>query len=90
MVQYLAYDRILAAGLRSSDVDVRRRALKRWLMFALAYQSLVIAAVLVYAFIMTHVHRPGWAWIAPPLGALFGTALPYQLAAMRLARAGRE
>jgi hypothetical protein len=89
-VQYLGYDRILAAGLRSPEPALRRRALKRWLGFALAWQSLVIAAVLVYAFVMTHPHRPGLAWIAPALGALLGTALPYQLVAVRLARAGRE
>jgi hypothetical protein len=90
VVQYLGYDRVLAAGLRSPDLAVRQRALKRWLLFALAWQSLVIAAVLVYAFIMTRVHRSGFAWIAPPMAALLGTALPYQLAAIRLARAGRE
>ncbi len=37
---------------------------------------------------MTHTHHGGLAWIAPPLAALVGTALPYQLAAMRLVRAG--
>jgi hypothetical protein len=44
----------------------------------------------VYAFAVTRTHRSGFLWIAPPIAALLGTALPYQLAVMRLARAGRE
>ena len=62
--------------------------MKRWLVFALGWQSLVIASVLVYALVMTRGHHAGLAWIAPPVAALVGTALPYQLAAARLARAG--
>jgi hypothetical protein len=45
-------------------------------------------SVLVYALVMTRGHHAGLAWIAPPVAALVGTALPYQLAAIRLARAG--
>jgi hypothetical protein len=86
-VQYAGYDRVLAAGLRSEDVGTRRRALKRWLLFALAWQTLVVAGCFVYALIMTRGHASGFAWVAPPLAALIGTALPYQLAASRLIRA---
>ena len=58
-------------------------------MFALVWQTLVIAAVFAYAFVVTRTHRTaGFAWIAPPIAALLGTALPYQLAASRLIRAG--
>ena len=89
-VQYLGYDRLLAVGLRASAVTDRRTIIRRWLLFALAWQSLVIAGVFVYALVMTHTHRDGLAWIAPPLAALLGTALPYQLAAGRLARAGLQ
>ncbi|HSR22965.1 MAG TPA: hypothetical protein VLW53_05415 [Candidatus Eisenbacteria bacterium] len=84
-VQFAGYDRILAAGLRDPEVDGRRRALKRWVVFAVAWQALVIAGVLAYALV---VPRAGLAWIAPPVAALLGTALPYQLAASRLIRAG--
>ncbi len=77
-------------GLRGADPASRRRWLKRWLLFALVWQSLGIAGVFVYAFVATRVRRSGFLWIAPPLAALLGTALPYQLAVMRLARAGRE
>jgi hypothetical protein len=85
-VQYLGYDRILAAALRSDAVEARQRGVKRWLAFALAWQSLVIVAVFVYAILMSHVRRSGATWVAPPIGALLGTALPYQLAASRLIR----
>jgi hypothetical protein len=87
VVQYAGYERLLAAGLDSPGVDERRSAIKRWLYFALAWQSLVIAGILVYAFVMTHGHRSGLTWVAPAVAALIGTALPYQLAAMRLVRA---
>jgi hypothetical protein len=46
--------------------------------------------VLVYVLVVPRGRHVGLAWIAPPLAALIGTALPYQLAAMRLARAGLE
>lgn len=84
-MQYAGYDRILAAGLRAPEVEGRRRALKRWALFAVAWQALVIAAVVAYALLT---RRDGPAWVAPPIAALLGTALPYQLAASRLIRAG--
>ncbi len=56
----------------------------------MSWQSLVVVSVLIYVFVVTRGHHPGLDWIAPPVAALLGTALPYQLAAMRLARAGRE
>jgi hypothetical protein len=89
-VQYAGYDRILAAGLREAGVEAKQRGMKRWLVFALAWQALVIAGCFVYAFVMTRTHRSGLAWIAPPIAALLGTALPYQLAATRLMRAVRQ
>ena len=81
---------MLVAALHESDPALRQRGLKRWVLFALVLQSLVIVGVVLYAFAVTRAHHSGFVWIAPPLGALLGTALPYQLAVMRLARAGRE
>jgi len=81
---------LLVAGLRQSDIGSRRRGLKRWVFFALFWQSLVIAGVFAYAFAITPTRRAGFWWIAPPIAALLGTALPYQLAVTRLARAARE
>jgi hypothetical protein len=90
-VQYLGYERLLASGLRAPAIDARQRAMKRWLLFVVAWQSVVIVGVLAYIFAMTRPHRPpGLSWIAPPVAAMLGTALPLQLAAARLMRAGRE
>jgi hypothetical protein len=89
-VQYAGYDRILAAGLREGAAEAQQRGMKRWLVFALAWQALVIVGCFVYAFVMTRMHPTGLAWIAPPIAALLGTALPYQLAATRLLRAVRQ
>lgn len=80
---------MLVAGLRNVDPLARRRSLKRWLTFVVAWQGLVIVGCIVYAFVMTGPRRTSLLWVAPPLGALVGTALPYQLVAMRLARAAR-
>lgn len=58
------------------------------MLFAVAWQAIVIVGVFAYAFAMTRAPHSGLAWVAPPLAALIGTALPYQLAASRLVRAG--
>jgi len=90
-VQYAGYDRILAAALREASAEAQQHGMKRWLVFALVWQGLVIAGCFVYAFVMTRLHLSGGlAWIAPPIAALVGTALPYQLAATRLLRAVRQ
>ena len=47
----------------------------------------MIVGVVVYV-ALTRGRHLGAGGIAPPLAALLGTALPYQLAAVRLARAG--
>ena len=87
-VQYAGYQRVLAAGLRAGDPEVRRRAPKRWLAFAAAWQLIVLAGVVGYAVVATRGGRPdGLGWAAPPVAAVLGTALPLQLAAARLARA---
>jgi hypothetical protein len=89
-VQYLGYERVLAAGLRNADEAGKRRAIKRWLAFAAAWQLIVLAGVVAYALVIGRGGRgAGLAWIAPPVAALLGTALPLQLAAARLARAWR-
>ena len=79
--------RLLAAGLRQAEPGARRRGLKLWVLFAVTWQTVVIVGVVAYV-LLTRGHHLGPAWVAPPLAALIGTALPYQLAATRLARAG--
>jgi hypothetical protein len=76
----------LVVGLRAPESTSRMRALKRWALFAVAWQVAVLAGCVVYALTLTHGSRPAGVWIAPPIGALVGTAIPYQLVATRLIR----
>jgi len=85
-VQYLGYDRLLLRGLRSPEVRERRRALGRWLAFAVACEGLTIGAAVAYAVVLGRSHPQGMAWALPPIAALVGISLPLQLAAARLAR----
>jgi hypothetical protein len=85
-VQYIAYLRLLLPGLRAAQPDLKRRALKRWLLFVAAWQALLIAALVAYALLLPATRRIGIVWVTPPLGALIGTALPLQLAVVRIAR----
>jgi hypothetical protein len=55
-------------------------------VYAVAWQALVVAGVLAYAVAGPRPRGAGPAWVAPPVAALLGTALPYQLAASRLIR----
>ena len=86
-VQYLAYARLLLPGLRRPEPAHQRRALKRWFAFAVAWQAVLLAAVAAYAFPAARSHPTGLAWVAPPVAAILGTALPLQLAVARIARA---
>ncbi len=88
-IQYLAYSRLLAAGLRQPAPEAKRAAVKRWFAFAVAWQVVVLVAIGAYAFPMVRSHPGGLAWLAPPLGAIAGTALPLQLAVVRISRAAR-
>jgi hypothetical protein len=86
-VHYLAYSRLLLVALRRPDADEQRRGAKRWLVFVLVWQALVLVAVAAYAFPMARSHPDGLAWVAPPVAAIAGTALPLQLAVGRMVRA---
>jgi hypothetical protein len=60
--------------------------LTRWLLAALAWQVAVLLAVAAYAVPVLTGGARSYAWAAPALGAVLGTALPLQLAAIRIAR----
>lgn len=66
-----------------------RPALTRWLKVVFVWQVLVIAASAIYIVVMGSTHPRGIAWGAPPVGAVVGTALPLQVAAMAILRASR-
>jgi len=85
-VQYLGYDRLLLRGLRNPEPRERRRALGRWLGFAVACEGLTIGAAIAYAVVFGRGHPSGMAWALPPIAALVGISLPLQLAASRIAR----
>lgn len=80
---------MLVRGLRAQAAEDRRAALKSWLTFAASWQVLVVVAVLLYLATSRRDGSSDLFWIAPPVAAVVGTALPLQLVAMRLLRAAR-
>jgi hypothetical protein len=76
----------LLPGLRSAEADEKRRGLKRWLFFVAVWQAILIAGLVAYALLLPPTRRIGPVWVAPPLAALLGTALPLQLAVVRIVR----
>ena len=75
--------------MKSAEPEDRRAALLRWARFAVVLQALVIlgATGWVAGFLLAHVG--GYVWVAPPVGLLVGTALPLQVVAAAVMRAGR-
>ena len=66
-----------------------RPAVSRWLKVVLIWQALILAAAAGYVAVLASNRAPGYAWVAPALAAVFGTALPLQLVVVRIMRAGR-
>ena len=85
-VQLGLYQRVLRPALRAGDLTVRAAGLKRWVIFLITWQVLVLVAIAAYALPTVASHPGGFAWMAPPLGAIVGTALPLQLAVSGIAR----
>jgi hypothetical protein len=88
-VQYALYHYLLRQPLQSHDVTVMRPAVVRWLKVVLAWQVVVVAASVVYVAVLAATHPHGYAWVAPAIGAVFGTALPLQFAVVAILRASR-
>ena len=86
-VHYLAYARILRGGLRSADAAEQKRGLKRWAGFVIAWQAALVIGLAVYTVLVVRSRPQGLAWVAPPIAAILGTALPLQLAVGRILRA---
>jgi hypothetical protein len=55
-----------------------RARLRTWVVFALAWQLVVLVAIGVYVALMSRGSHPSAAWVAPPVGLVVGTALPLQ------------
>ncbi len=66
-----------------------RPAVGLWIKVVLSWQVLVVAGSLLYVAVLASRHLHGVAWVAPAVGAVLGTALPLQVAAISIMRAGR-
>src|SRR5437879_6003271 len=86
---WLAYRSILAAGLRQPEVEVRRRAMIRWLMVVLGIQVLRGVCIVGYLGPPAGGGGPALGRALPPLGGVLGNALALQLTGFRRARALR-
>ncbi|HEV2034379.1 MAG TPA: hypothetical protein VGU71_09310 [Candidatus Dormibacteraeota bacterium] len=87
--QYGLYHRLLREPLRTHAAESALPAVRRWLKFAIVWQVLVLAGCALYASVLASRHAHSVAWIAPAVGAVFGTALPLQFAVMTILRSGR-
>jgi hypothetical protein len=89
-VQYGLYHRLLRDPMRARNLAEARPALALWLKIVVAWQVVVGGASVAYVALMASRHTHGVAWIAPPIGAVFGTAIPLQVAVAAIMRIGRR
>ena len=82
---------MLRPALLAEDIERARPAVMRWLKTTIAFQAAVVIGSGVYVAAIASGHRQGgFAWVAPALGAVVGTALPLQVAVISIMRAGRR
>jgi VanZ family protein len=79
----------LRNSLRTRDVEQVKTALKRWVKVAIVWQVLVLGACGAYLVAFSPGNRASITWIAPAVGALFGTAIPLQFVVMAILRSMR-
>jgi len=63
-----------------------RSNLRRWVVFAIAWQLLVLLFVGVYVGVLSRSPQTSAAWVAPAVGLVVGTALPLQVVVAGLLR----
>jgi hypothetical protein len=80
---------MLRVPLRSGNFEQLRPALKRWIKVTGAWNLLVAAGCVIYFVLVSSRHGHALAWVAPPIGAVFGSALALQLVVTPIARAAR-
>jgi hypothetical protein len=88
-VQYYLYHAFLRGPLRTGSPQQARPAVNRWLTLVFLWQVIVVGVAAAYVAVLASMHIRGYAWIAPPIAAVFGTALPLQVAVIAILRAGR-
>ena len=84
------YHFMLRGPLRTRDIATIRPAINRWLLVTIAWQVLLIAGCVAYLVVLGSGHGRSSAWIAPPVGAAFGLAVPLNFIAMAILRAVRS
>jgi hypothetical protein len=88
-VQLGLYGWLLRRALLTRDISVMRPAIFSWLKVVLVWQVAVVVASATYVAVLGSMHPGGFAWVAPAIGAIFGTAMPLQVAVIAIMRAGR-
>lgn len=88
-VQYSLYHRLLRRSLQTRDVDRMRAGISRWLKVVLVWQVVVVAASAIYVGVIASQHTRGFAWAVPAIAAVFGTAMPLQVAVVAILRTVR-
>lgn len=81
---------MLRGPLQTGDLEQARPAVTRWIKIALGWQTVVLVASGAYVLVTGSSHPHGFAWIAPAIAAVIGTALPLQIAVATILRAGRR
>jgi hypothetical protein len=76
----------VGGAIQYSGWAVLRANLRRWVMFAIGWQFLVLLIVGVYVAVASRGSHSSAAWIAPVVGLVVGTALPLQIVAASLLR----
>jgi hypothetical protein len=80
---------LLQRSLLTHDFAEMRPAVGRWLKVVLLWQVVVVAASAGYVGLLSSQHPHGIAWIVPAIAAVFGTAIPLQVAVVAILRASR-
>lgn len=89
-VQFGLYAWLLRRALLTHDISVMRPAILGWLKVVLVWQVAVVAASATYVAVLGSSHPGGFAWVAPAVGAIVGTAMPLQVVVIAIMRAGRN
>ena len=88
-VQYLGWVRLGGAHITEGAAEERRLALRRWVLFTVAWQLSVLVFVGAYVAVQVKSGAHGGFWAAPAVGAVVGTALPLQVVVASILRSVR-
>jgi hypothetical protein len=89
LLQLGLYLRLLRPSLKSADPELVRTGMVRWIKIDLVIQVAILAAAGAYIAVQTSNHVRGAGLVAPPVGAVLGSALPLQVVVAGMLRAIR-